>query len=199
MPCLSSSAVSALNESISVSNAKSQLALPLAMTTFFDSSVIGSPKGSAVWTGAAGAGACAAAGGGDGVVAGLAAGLSAGAGVALGAGEGLAETAGAGVAAGDCARAAPGLSDIASGRISAAKPIRDKAKRKLLKYIGYSPGPCLMSQSVGKVLLSNTQGASSSHDSSVISLAGCAALVKSWAIRHIRRTQIGYFHECARQ
>src|SRR5450432_1332905 len=103
MPCLSSSAVSALNESIRVSNAVSQLALPLAMTTFFGSSVIGSPKGSAVWTGEAGAGVCAAAGGGAGLAelaAGLAAGL--GEGAALGAGEGLAETAGAGVAAGDC-------------------------------------------------------------------------------------------------
>src|SRR5438552_18669455 len=172
MPCLSSSAVSTLNESISVSNAESQLALPLAMTTFFGSRVIGSPKGSAVWTGAAGAGVCAAAGGGEGVAAGPAAGLSEGlAGVALGAGEGLAEAAGAGV----CARAAPALREIATGRTSAA----NKAKRKLRKFIGYSPGPCLMSRSVGKVLLVNMQGGASSHDSSVICPAGFAALVKS--------------------
>ena len=48
MPCLSSSAVSVLNESIRVSNAESQLAVPLMMTTFLGSSVICSPKGSAV-------------------------------------------------------------------------------------------------------------------------------------------------------
>src|SRR5882757_230712 len=207
MPCLSSSAVSALNESISVSKAESQLALPLAITTFFGSSVIGSPKGSAVWTGAAGAGVCAAAGG-TGVAAGLAAGLGEGLaaglseeleGPALGSGEGLAETAGAGVAA-DCASAGPALREIATGRSRAARPAaRTKTKRKLLKYMGYSPGPCLMSRSVGKVLLPNTQGASSSHDSSVISPAGFAALAKFGAIRHIERTQFGYFDECARQ
>src|ERR1700722_16006467 len=78
MPCLSSSEFSALNESIKGSNAVSQLALPLAITTFLPSRLISSPKGSAVWTGAvaAGAGAWAAAGG------------VAGAGVALGAGGG---------------------------------------------------------------------------------------------------------------
>src|SRR5882724_10958313 len=150
MPCLSSCAVSTLNDSTRVSNAASQLALPLTMMTFFGSSVIGSPKGSAVWTGAAGAGVCAAAGGGatggEGVAAGLVAGL--GAGLV----EGLAETAGAGVAAGDCAIAAPKVEQIATGRISAARRTRAKPRRKLLKYIGYSPGPCLMSRSVGKVL-----------------------------------------------
>src|SRR5262245_33257995 len=106
MPCLSSSAVSALKESIRVSNAESQLALPLAMTTFLPSSVIGSPKGSAA---CAVAGAAAA--GGDAPGAGEA--LAAGAGVAAGAGEapaagaalapgaGESEAAGAGEAAGD--------------------------------------------------------------------------------------------------
>src|SRR5258706_14610317 len=52
MPCLSSNAESALNESIRVSNAESQLALPLMTTTVFGVSVISSPNGSAVWTGA---------------------------------------------------------------------------------------------------------------------------------------------------
>src|SRR5216683_767337 len=156
MPCLSSCAVSTLNDSTRVSNAASQLALPLTMMTFFGSSVIGSPKGSAVWTGAAGAGVCAAAGGGEGVAAGLADGFAAGAGLALGAG--LAETAGAGVAAGDCASAAPHPRETTTGRISVARPTLDaptprKAKRKLRKFMGYSPGPCLMSRSVGKVLL----------------------------------------------
>src|SRR5215813_3316002 len=99
MPCLSNNAVSALNESTRVSNAESQFAVPRWMTTFFGSSVSGSPKGSAAWTGAAGAGACCAVpGDGDGA----GAGLSAGAGGALGAGDGLAETAGEGVAAGAC-------------------------------------------------------------------------------------------------
>src|SRR5262245_29566274 len=99
MPCLSSSAVSALKESIRVSNAESQFALPLMVTTFFGSSVVGSPKGSAVCTAAGGgvAGVWAAAGGGDGVGEGLAEdvgladGLGAGAAsdVGLGAGAGL--------------------------------------------------------------------------------------------------------------
>ena len=52
MPCLSSNADSVLNDSIRVSNAESQLALPLMITTFLGVSVISSPKGSAVWTGA---------------------------------------------------------------------------------------------------------------------------------------------------
>src|SRR5215475_15657350 len=92
MFCLESSAFSDLNESIRVSNAESQLALPLAMTTFLASSVIGSPKGSAVCTVAdgAGVGACAADGEGDAV------GLAAGAGEALAAGDGLAEALGTG-------------------------------------------------------------------------------------------------------
>src|SRR3569832_2974288 len=98
MPCLSSRVESALNESTSVSNALSQLAVPLTMTTFFGVSVISSPKASALCTLGAGAGACAAAGA-DGVADGagvaLAAGLAAGAGVAGGAGVALA--AGAGV------------------------------------------------------------------------------------------------------
>ena len=59
MPCLSSSADSDLNESIRVSNAESQLALPLRTTTVFGASVISSPKGSAVCTGAAAAGGAA--------------------------------------------------------------------------------------------------------------------------------------------
>src|SRR3979490_2295308 len=118
MPCFSSSAVNALNDSISVSKGESQLALPFTKTTFFASSVIGSPKGSAVWTGAAGAGVCAAAGG-TAVAAGLGEGLAAGLseeleGPALGSGEGLAETAGAGVAR-DCAQAGPAARAIAAG------------------------------------------------------------------------------------
>src|SRR6266852_757823 len=127
MPCFSSNPDSALNESIRVSNAESQLALPLMMTTVFGASVISSPNGSAVWTGAAAggvAGVWAAAGG----VAGAAEGLAAGAGVAVGSGVGVADTAGAGVAgvltaggaaAGDCARAWPRPSEIAATGISA--------------------------------------------------------------------------------
>src|SRR5260370_6270644 len=53
---LSSDADSALKESIRVSNAESQLALPLMTTTVFGVSVISSPNGSAVWTGAAACG-----------------------------------------------------------------------------------------------------------------------------------------------
>src|SRR5258708_9085827 len=57
MPCLSSSAVSALNDSIRVWKAPSQLAVPFMTTTFLGSRVNCSPKGSAVWTGAIGGGA----------------------------------------------------------------------------------------------------------------------------------------------
>src|SRR4029077_2044246 len=102
MPCLSSSVFSALNESIRVSNAVSQLAVPLAITTFLLSRPISSPKGSAFWTGAVaeGGGAWNAAGGVVGV------------GVARGAGAGVAEAAGAGDAAGDCASAGANPSEI---------------------------------------------------------------------------------------
>src|SRR5271163_1819786 len=127
MFCLASKPFSALNESISVSNAESQLALPLATMTFLPSSVIGSPKGSAVCTVADGAGFCAADGEGDAV--GLAAGsgeaLAAGEGLAeaLGAGEGLAEALGAGD--GDCASDAPAPSQIAAAGTSAANARRE--------------------------------------------------------------------------
>src|SRR5437773_7524850 len=98
MPCLSSSAVSALNESTRVSNAASQLAVPFMTTTFFGSSVNCSPKGSAVWTAAGGgaAGVWAAAGGGEGATDGLATGAGEvpGAGAEEAAGAGVSEGAG---------------------------------------------------------------------------------------------------------
>src|SRR5450631_1637981 len=98
MPCLSSSADSVLNESTRVSNAESQLALPLTMTTVFGVSVISSPKGSAVWTcAAAGGGACGVSAAAGGAAEGLGAGV-AGAGVADAAGAGVAGSTGAGVA-----------------------------------------------------------------------------------------------------
>src|ERR1700761_8599869 len=117
MFCLSSNAFSALNESIRVSNAESQFAVPLSTTTFFGVRVMSSPKGSAACTGAAGGGEAAAAGlsAGDLFLAG------GGTGVADGAGVGDAETAGAGVelaAGGDCASVAPRLSEIAAIGIS---------------------------------------------------------------------------------
>src|SRR5258705_786834 len=94
MPCLSSNADSDLNESIRVSNAESQLALPLSTTAVFGVSVISSPNGSAVWTGAAAgggvAGASAAGGGGAGAgVAGAAGAGGSGAGGAGAAGDGV--------------------------------------------------------------------------------------------------------------
>src|SRR5258706_15481086 len=93
MPCLSSKADSDLNESIRVSNAESQLALPFMMTTVFGASVICSPNGSAVWTGAAANGGVAGVSAAAGAVEG-----AAGAGLAVGAGAGVAGAAGAGVA-----------------------------------------------------------------------------------------------------
>src|SRR5258706_9333582 len=90
MPCLSSKAVSDLKASIRVSKAESQLAVPLVITTFFGSSVICSPKGSAVWTDAAGgggvAGACAADGGSPGDLVSAGGGTRAGGGGAGGGG-----------------------------------------------------------------------------------------------------------------
>src|SRR3982074_2241052 len=114
MPCLSSSAVSALNDSIRVSKAPSQLAVPFMTTTFLGSRVNCSPKGSAVWTGAIG--------GGAGVW--PAEGVSAGDLVSAGGGTG--DAAGAGVAVGEAAGAgdwaSAALPDaIATIRISAAK------------------------------------------------------------------------------
>src|SRR5579859_3012364 len=126
MPCLSRSAFSALNESISVSNAESQLAVPLAITTFLAVSMICSPKASAVWTEGEGAGLCAADGEGE------AAGLAAGAGLADGTGEGvgLAVAAGAGEAAGEAAgawaSASPTPSPIATAGINATRARRGR-------------------------------------------------------------------------
>src|SRR3954447_3356597 len=100
MPCLSSSVFSALKASTSVSKAESQLAVPLTITTFFDSSVVSRPKGSAVCTGA---GVAAAAGGGavgPGEALSAGEGDAAGAGEALAAGEGVATGAGEALAAG---------------------------------------------------------------------------------------------------
>src|SRR5258708_39039071 len=98
MPCLSSKADSDLNESIRVSNAESQLALPFMMTTVFGASVICSPNGSAAWTGAAAgggvAGVSAAAGGGVGAAEGLAAGAGVAGGGGAGGGRGRAVAAG---------------------------------------------------------------------------------------------------------
>src|SRR6516165_1087032 len=132
MPCLSSSAFSALKVSISVSKAESQFALPLAITTFFGSSVVSRPKGSAVWTGAVAAGGFAAAAGGAvvlgagealaagaGLVSGEGVALAAGDGDADGAGKGLADAAGAGL--GDCAKAPDRPKEMAAAGISAAK------------------------------------------------------------------------------
>src|ERR1700743_2947460 len=96
MICLSSSAVSVLNESIRVSNAESQLAVPFRITTFFGASMISSPKGSAVCTGATAGGGAAAAG----LSAGDLFSAGGGTGVAVGAGVGGVDVAGAGVWAG---------------------------------------------------------------------------------------------------
>src|SRR5262245_43382917 len=168
MPCLSSSAVSVLKESISVSNAASQFALPLMVTTFLASSVIGSPKGSAACTAGGGvAGVCAAAGGADGAGEGLAeeVGLAEGAGAGeawgagLGAGSGLGEADGAGVAvgeaagAGDCAIAAP------IGTAAAIMParIRRKARERCISEVSMSQGGSVSRSARGSRNSPNTQ------------------------------------------
>src|SRR5689334_14057637 len=96
MACLSSTAFSDLKDSIRVSNAESQLALPLTTTTFLASSVIGSPNGSAACTGEAGAGVCATEGDGEGLADGAGEAEAAGAGLPVASGAGLGETDGAG-------------------------------------------------------------------------------------------------------
>src|SRR6266849_2322820 len=116
MPCLSSSADSALNESIRVSKAESQLALPLMMTTVFGVRVISSPNGCAVWTGAAAGGGVAGVSAVAGGVPGGAGELAPGAGVAGCAGAGVADGAGAG---GVGVSTLPSPSEIAAAGTSA--------------------------------------------------------------------------------
>src|SRR4029077_9742005 len=105
MPCLSRNVDTVFKDSSSVSNAVSQLAVPLTRITVFGVSVISSPKGSAVRTGAGspdgGVGVAEAAGGeeaGAGVVA-AAGGVTVG--LADGFGTGAGEAAGAGAAGAD--------------------------------------------------------------------------------------------------
>src|SRR6266446_8565118 len=127
MPCLSSRADSALNESIRVSKAESQLALPLMMTTVFGVRVISSPNGSAVWTGAVAGGGVAGVSAVAGGVPGAAGELAPGAGVAGCAGAGVADGAGvggvgvltAGGGGGVCASTLPSPSKIAAAGTSA--------------------------------------------------------------------------------
>src|SRR5712671_6974548 len=130
MPCLSSSVVSALNESIRVSNAASQLAVPFMITTFLDCSESCSPKGSAAWTvpTGGGAGVWAAEGGSAGDL------VSAGGGTgdAAGADGGLGEADGAG----DCASTEPANAITANGTSAAFA-----ARQVLIRFIRYSPIP----------------------------------------------------------
>src|SRR6185312_2790879 len=135
MPCLSSSVFSVLNDSIRVSNAASQLAVPFMINTFFGASVNSSPKGSAVWTVAGGGGG----GEGDWAVDGGSAGdlVSAGGGTGAtdAAGAGVEDAAGAGDAdglaageadgAGDCARAVPpsAIATIGTSATMAARKV----------------------------------------------------------------------------
>src|SRR4051812_26770177 len=134
MPCLSSSVFSALKASISVSKAESQLAVPLTIKTFLDSSVVSWPKGSAVCTGA---GVAAAAGGGvaglgdalaagEGEVAGDVAGL----GVALAAGEGVATGAALAAGEGEADGAGEGLADAAGAGLGVWASVADRPNDK---------------------------------------------------------------------
>src|SRR5216110_3297609 len=124
MPCLSSSAVSVLNESIRVSNAESQLAVPLTITTLRGVRAISSPNGSAVCTGAT-------AGGGAAGVAGVAGAGAAGAGAA-----------GVGGDAGACACAPATPSEIAAAGISAARPrLKPKFNKRQQFIQAVSPWP----------------------------------------------------------
>src|SRR4051812_20200657 len=143
MPCLSSRGVSALKAAVSESNASGQFEVPLIVTTFFDSSVTASPKGSAVCTAGGGvAGVWAAAGGADGAGKGLAdeVGLAEGAGTELASAAGEAEGTGDGEADGDgtadgvAVGEAAGAGDCAStAPIGRAAAIRPAATRRRVR------------------------------------------------------------------
>src|ERR1700737_4654282 len=141
MPCLSSKADSDLKESIRVSNAESQLALPFMMTTVFGASVICSPNGSAAWTGAAAGGGVAGVSAAAGGIVGAAEGLAAGAGVVVGAGAGVAGAAGAGAAGVVTAGGAVGGGDCASAlpRPNAGTSAIMARRKEWGKFIQYSP------------------------------------------------------------
>src|SRR3954447_21516525 len=157
MPCLSSSAVIFLNESISVSNAESQVALPFRITAVFGVSVISSPNGSAVCT----VGGAAAAGG---VGAGVA-----GAGGAGAAGAGGSGWLAGGVVGGDCAKA----TEIPAVTIRLAKTVRKQVNRVIR---GRSPE--------GR-RHANTRGALSSHDRCVmVAFRVRTQATLLWPIRH---------------
>src|SRR6202163_654487 len=117
MPCLSSKADSDLKESIRVSNAESQLALPFMMTTVFGASVICSPNGSAAWTGAAAGGGVAGVSAAAGGVVGAAEGPAAGAGLAVGGGAGGAGGAGGRARGRGCPRPRAELWERPRGRL----------------------------------------------------------------------------------
>src|SRR3954447_22509048 len=201
IPCLSSSVFSALKASISVSKAESQLAVPLTITTFLDSSVASWPKGSAVCTGA---GVAAAAGGGaaglgealaageddvagdieglgEALAAGVATGaaLAAGEGEADGAGDGLADAAGAGL--GVWASVADRPNDKAAAGISAAKARRrnlnifilpNSLSAKALHPRSLNPAACPGSRELRR---SNTRAPNSSHDRCVMAASWLSA------------------------
>src|SRR5215831_9454645 len=140
MPCLSSSVFSSLNESIKASNAESQLALPFTITTFFASSAIGSPNGSAVWTVAEGGGVCSVCG--DAEAGGAGDGLAAWGGAADGPGDGLAGTSGEAGADGCCASATPPKRTSAAKGVNAANAKERKPGRRVHGgFIHSSPGP----------------------------------------------------------
>jgi hypothetical protein len=116
-----------LKELISVSNAVSQVAVLLKVRTVFDVSVISSPKGSAVWTGAVAdgfgasavgfAGVCTSAGGGVGV-----AGATVPGGIGASGGAGVAgAVAPGGVAGGVWASTAESPKDKAAGITAIAR------------------------------------------------------------------------------
>src|SRR5947209_2194566 len=175
MPCLSSSAASFLKESVSVSKAESQLALPFRITAVFGVSVISSPNGSAVCTAGGVTGAAAA----GGVGAGVAGAGAVGAGVSGAVVGGLAGV----VVGGDCAKAA----ETPAVTITTAKRVRKQVKRIIR---GRSPE--------GR-RHANTRSPLSSHDRCVMA----AFRVRTWptlcsgqsaVLRHITR-----HHECARK
>ena len=166
-------------------------------TTFLGASANSSPKGSAVWTLAAG-------GGGAGVGAFSAVGASAGDLVSAGGGTGTADGAGLGTADGLAAGEAEGAGDCASA--AAAKRNhgeRDQGRTESADtvHFRYSPstppgGGMSPSAPARMVPFSNTQGPLSSHDRCVI----CPCVLGNAAnIRHIRQAEFGKFHERAGQ
>src|SRR5262249_21555802 len=157
------------------------------ITTFFASSVIGSPNGSAVWTVAEGGGVWSGCGGAE--AGGAGDGLAAGGGAADGPGDGPAGPCrGAGGACRCTQRRTPKRTSAAKGVNAANAKERKPGRRVHGGFIHSSPGP---DSGRSGWRHPNTRAAFSSHDRSVICSAGWSRCDR-WPYK---AGGTGYFHE----